>query len=695
MFQKEDDEEIQGKGGSLREPDVVLVSLASAKRARPNFQGDWDECVTQANSTESRRAFRWADILMSGEMIWHYHTLRFRQPTAYGTPLMRPVGTLPTHMNQAPFDISNISDDYESATSGVPNSSLFAPSGSTNHHVPSSIGTGSAEAVSNTPNERKRSAEHLDQDTSTEPTPKRSKKETNRSTNGNILDAVEKSGINGAEMLRCSLGRRHAFAMIVIDATLWIWWFDRQGAIQSTGINFIEDLPRFILLLACFQRFDIADWGFDEQLDPSVPLRHSDTTEPEPQTVEYEVDGKDGKLKVQFVSNLDLLVHEPFNLKGKSTNVFPVDGTQGQPPLVAKLYWPNEDHQHEVQIIQRARKNKKLVNHLPDVYGWRFIDHIGTRRIRDQLGISSNSPCRPRLLLMIISEELLPITALGGDYLVYAWLQCIRAHYLLWEDGIRHLDISLGNLMLRQVGSEDEPEFYGVINDWDLGDDKNKLVESRKDLTKTIMFTSLDLLEPRPLGAEVVQRYSHDLESFAWILIWVFLAVQDGKIIPVPGTETWRTSNSQVSREERSTFLLQPGSYHPHAEWQAQWPVARSLTRWLVARLPPQDPAPQQATLLEEPNFAKGVLRVRKEEVRTKRIIRVEKEKLSSQGKSSIPNTGLDKNQAFNQTQASNQKNCDQDDTPEERKELLRSLWEAVKIVYKFPPPPVPEIEGL
>ncbi|EUC60743.1 hypothetical protein RSOL_362440 [Rhizoctonia solani AG-3 Rhs1AP] len=585
-------------------------------------------------------------------------------------------------MNQAPFDISSISDDYESVTSGVPTSSLFAPSGSTNHHIPSSIGTGSAEAVSTPLNERKRSAEHLDLDTSTEPAPKRSKKETNRSTNGNIRDAVEKSGINGAEMLRCSLGRRHAFSMIIIDATLWIWWFDRQGAIQSTGINFIEDLPRFILLLACFQRFDIADWGFDEQLDPSVSLRHSDTTEPEPQTVEYEVDGKDGKLKVDFVSDLDLLVHEPFNLKGKSTNVFPVDGTQGQPPLVAKLYWPNEDHQHEVKIIQRARKNKKLVNHLPDVYGWRIIDPIGTRRIRDQLGISSNSPCRPRLLLMIIFEKLVPITKLKGDYLVYAWLQCVRAHYLLRQDGIRHLDISLGNLMLRKIKSGDKFEYYGVINDWDLGDDENNLVESRKDLTKTMLFTSLDLLKWRSPEAQVVQRYSHDLESFAWILIWVFLAVQGGKIQPVRKANQWRTSDPETSYDKRRLFLTDYWDYSPHTEWKDQWPMAAFLVGWLASRDPPPAFVHPQPRLPEDPDLVKNV-------------IRPKMERLSGQDTTFLANTASDTNKTFNQTQASNQKNSEQDETLDERKELLRGLLDAVKTVYGDSMPTAPEIEGL
>ncbi|CAE6396362.1 unnamed protein product [Rhizoctonia solani] len=231
IFQANDGNKISGKGGSLREPDVVLVSLASAKRARTDFQGAWDKCATQAYPADSREQFHWADILISGEMQWHYRTLHFQQPTAYDASLMRSVGTLPTHMQHASFDLSSLSFPNGNTTYSVPTPSLPTPSGSTNHHAPASIGTGNAGAASNTPNERKRPAEHLDQDTATQPAPKRAAEVTNYDTKGNILDEVEKSAINGAEMLRCSLGRRHAFAMIIIDATVWIWWLDRQGVI--------------------------------------------------------------------------------------------------------------------------------------------------------------------------------------------------------------------------------------------------------------------------------------------------------------------------------------------------------------------------------------------------------------------------------------------------------------------------------
>ena len=38
------------------------------------------------------------------------------------------------------------------------------------------------------------------------------------------------------------------------DGVMWIWHYDRQGCIQSEGINFLEDLPTFLVLLYALQR---------------------------------------------------------------------------------------------------------------------------------------------------------------------------------------------------------------------------------------------------------------------------------------------------------------------------------------------------------------------------------------------------------------------------------------------------------
>ncbi|PPR03457.1 hypothetical protein CVT26_007873, partial [Gymnopilus dilepis] len=61
----------------------------------------------------------------------------------------------------------------------------------------------------------------------------------------------------------------------VVDAILGIWYYDRQGTIQSSGISIFEDFPRFIVLLFAFQRFTLADWGIIKGLNPEAVQAHS------------------------------------------------------------------------------------------------------------------------------------------------------------------------------------------------------------------------------------------------------------------------------------------------------------------------------------------------------------------------------------------------------------------------------------
>jgi len=39
----------------------------------------------------------------------------------------------------------------------------------------------------------------------------------------------------------------------VPDGIIYIWYFDHQDAIQCAGINFVQDLPRFLVLLLAMQ----------------------------------------------------------------------------------------------------------------------------------------------------------------------------------------------------------------------------------------------------------------------------------------------------------------------------------------------------------------------------------------------------------------------------------------------------------
>jgi hypothetical protein len=48
---------------------------------------------------------------------------------------------------------------------------------------------------------------------------------------------------------------------VCTDNRLYVWVYDRQGAIQSEGIGFVESLDYLVILLFSLQRFTSTDWG--------------------------------------------------------------------------------------------------------------------------------------------------------------------------------------------------------------------------------------------------------------------------------------------------------------------------------------------------------------------------------------------------------------------------------------------------
>ena len=89
--------------------------------------------------------------------------------------------------------------------------------------------------------------------------------------------------------------------------------------------------------------------------------------------------------------------------------------------------------------------------------------------------------------------------------------------------GIQHGDISLGNLMW------DDERKAGVLNDFDLAKFADQTGASRQDNTGTLPFMALDLMSEKGLRGEIPRLYRHEAESFAWILIYLYLATVEGE----------------------------------------------------------------------------------------------------------------------------------------------------------------------
>lgn len=63
-------------------------------------------------------------------------------------------------------------------------------------------------------------------------------------------------------------GLWQAFTFATPDDLLYIWRYDRECVIRCFAFNFIDDLPRFLVLLLAMQRFENRHWGFNPRIDP-------------------------------------------------------------------------------------------------------------------------------------------------------------------------------------------------------------------------------------------------------------------------------------------------------------------------------------------------------------------------------------------------------------------------------------------
>ncbi|KAF8068917.1 hypothetical protein FPV67DRAFT_1096834 [Lyophyllum atratum] len=135
--------------------------------------------------------------------------------------------------------------------------------------------------------------------------------DTDHDDDGLRKSPVLQCAMYAAEMLCRDIYTTHAITILVADEMAWIWWFDRQGAIHTPGIDFIQDLPYFVVLLVAFQRFNKADWGIIEKLYKPFGYHAA-----KPSTVlEMEVGGK------SIVTDHEVTLSSHYSLVGRDTRV--------------------------------------------------------------------------------------------------------------------------------------------------------------------------------------------------------------------------------------------------------------------------------------------------------------------------------------------------------------------------------------
>ncbi|KAG1796386.1 uncharacterized protein HD556DRAFT_298771 [Suillus plorans] len=414
-------------------------------------------------------------------------------------------------------------------------------------------------------------------------------------------DPVIQNGLYVEEMFAAHTARQHVISFIVNNDIIYLCWFDRQDTIPCAGINFVQDLPRFVVLLFIMQRMGYKQWGLHPLFEPEPGYEGEIIVEYEDDTNK---DDRDKRKRIDLT--LDFRSEKPMtHFRGRATTVVPVRSKalsalprrshfiNESTKLVAKLFWPEEADQSEPEILEEVYKIAKddldVLGHVPEMVWFHKFEDTSTAIIRKALGIDDAGS---RVLYIIVFRKLHPITTLSGDEFLLAWWEVVKCHRALWKRGVHHRDVSPDNLM----GYRLRGRFMGVLNDFDLSSIKESLSSIQGspkgfERTGTVPFMALNLLMP---GAGRVEHvYRHDAESFIWVLTWICLRYKKGKLLrkrrPL---DEWLTTDAMGCFYKKAVFLGMLSTMRPTRSHKENFKVAFDCLEAIMKFQIPSTPIP-------------------------------------------------------------------------------------------------------
>ncbi|KAH0828595.1 hypothetical protein J3R83DRAFT_2897 [Lanmaoa asiatica] len=163
-------------------------------------------------------------------------------------------------------------------------------------------------------------------------------------------------------------------------------------------------------------------------------------------------------------------------------------------------------------------------DHVPEMVAAHKYSDSSTLWIHGYLKLSTPGS---RVLYGIVFKKLVPITTLHGDEFLIYWWQTVKCHLVLWRHGIYHRDVSASNLMSKL--GKDGPA--SVLNDFDLSMTEGSV--RGNECTGRIPFMAIKLLSKQGLAGKVNHKYEHNLESFLWVLLYICLCYDRGKVCDI------------------------------------------------------------------------------------------------------------------------------------------------------------------
>jgi len=181
------------------------------------------------------------------------------------------------------------------------------------------------------------------------------------------------------------------------------------------------------VLLLALQGLDLTRWGLNPGLDARVRRAHQGLLDSNDEGRTREPKGWNVQLNLKVVTLGLHKLHTTWMMTGRGIVIAEgftkYAGESKQ--LAVKIYWPETHRPNENVLIDRARASARgdsdITNHLPTVFA--SHDFCSTSRIRLAVGLGEGNP---RVLRVIASAYLEPITELPKHDFVRAWLHCVR-----------------------------------------------------------------------------------------------------------------------------------------------------------------------------------------------------------------------------------------------------------------------------
>ncbi|KAG1741280.1 hypothetical protein EDB19DRAFT_1875935 [Suillus lakei] len=558
----------QGKK-SDRKPDVVVISHTCAKKVQ---KGEPKDAYKDAWRKPTKN-FKWTDVRSTVEFKWTKSKLP--QPPATHAVKAYDVPDAKQYMKY-----QRETNDTAEPTAATPAATPLPVGGAATSSHQTSDARGRSNQSGQVNNKKRASTQQPDGHSS-----KKNKSNcTQPDEEPDMIHPVIQNGLYASEMFAAHIAQQSVISYVVENDIIYIWYFDRQDAIQCSGINFVQDLPRFMVLLLAIQRMPYAEWGYNRLFEPRP--------------------GSSGQVRVpdKHIGEVDLTFDlesdkrtTHFGLRGRATTVFPVKSEKlsalvpnlphhnphnPTDELVAKLYWPEEERESEAEILQKVYEiakdeESKVRHHVPEMVWFHKFEDTSTANIRRALGLKDAERGR-RILYIIVFRKLDPITKLSDKKFLAAWWHIVVCHYTLWNKGVYHRDISPSNLMVYKTS---DGRYIGVLNDFDLSSTQDS--PSGRERTGTVPFMALELLTKDAIEGKVKHLYQHDAESLIWVLTWVCLRYRNGRLLRKGRPfDEWLKMDVNGCREKKNDFLnAGRRKIKPTRSHKLNWRVARYCLR--------------------------------------------------------------------------------------------------------------------